>query len=94
LARLQALADTGDASAATLTKAFELTRPTALPGLKKIVQSCKDFASIREGEAFAAAMKTESKTPESACSGGTSCGSCAKRSTCASSKSGSPSAGQ
>jgi tetratricopeptide (TPR) repeat protein len=86
-ARLQTLTGQSDSAIDNLVKAFGLTRPSALNEFKELVRKSPDFKTIRESDAFAMAMKTESKTPESACSGGSTCGSCAQRSTCSSSQS-------
>jgi len=82
LARLQALTDHAAVAIATLTRAFEKTKPSAINEFKDMIRNSKDFASIRKSEAFAKSMDTQSKTPESDCSGGSTCGSCAQRSSC------------
>jgi hypothetical protein len=81
-ARLHAA--TGDsAKAMGLLKAcFEATLPSQLEGFKSHAKTCPEFAAVASTSAFAAVMETESKVPESKCSGGSSCAGCPMRGTC------------
>jgi tetratricopeptide (TPR) repeat protein len=87
MARLRLLCGDQAGCLATLTTTFESTTPSALPTLKTFAKSLPDFASLAKSEQFAKVMKTESKVPESSCSGGSSCSSCANRGSCPSSSS-------
>jgi hypothetical protein len=71
------------AKAMTLLKAcFEGTLPSQLDGFKSHAKTCPEFAAMASTPEFAAAMKTESKMPESKCSGGSSCAGCPMRGKC------------
>ncbi|MGB9625953.1 MAG: hypothetical protein ACPMAQ_13950 [Phycisphaerae bacterium] len=89
LACLKAL--TGDAAGAVeaITKAFEQTPPSRLERMKSHAKEDKDLASVAGTEAFAKALKTQSKVKESSCSGGSDCGSCPSKGSCGSAKGGS-----
>lgn len=84
IARLKVLCGDANGGNQTLVKAFENTVPSALPTFKEYAKKAPDFEAIAKTDAFAQAMKTESKVPESDCSGGTSCGSCPSRGSCGS----------
>ena len=77
-------AATGDsAKAMELLKAcFEATLPSQLDGFKSHAKTCAEFAAIASTPEFVAVMKTESKVPESKCSGGSSCAGCPMRGKC------------
>ncbi|MCL4202000.1 MAG: hypothetical protein KJ000_05865 [Pirellulaceae bacterium] len=68
----------------SLQRCFEAVPPSRLDDLKLHARTCPDFASLSATPVFAAALQTASKVAESACSGGSSCGSCPMRSQCAS----------
>lgn len=71
------------AKAMTLLKAcFEGTLPSQSDGFKSHAKTCAEFAAITSTPEFAAVMKTESKVPESKCSGGSSCAGCPMRGKC------------
>lgn len=77
-------AATGDSAKATalLKACFEGTLPSQLDGFKSHAKTCAEFAAIASTPEFAAVMKTESKVPESKCSGGSSCAGCPMRGKC------------
>jgi tetratricopeptide (TPR) repeat protein len=81
-ARLHAA--TGDsAKAMALLKAcFEGTLPSQLDGFKSHAKTCSEFTAVASTPEFAVVLKTESKTPESKCSGGSSCAGCPMRGKC------------
>jgi len=83
VARLQAASGDGTTAVATLVKCFESTPPSRLETFKQYAQQCSDFASLAGKPAFQQALKTESKIPESKCSGGSSCAGCPMRGKCA-----------
>ncbi len=81
-------ASTGD-SAKTLqllTACFETTLPSQLDGFKSHAKSCPEFIALASTAEFAKVLKTESKMPESKCSGGSSCAGCPMRGNCAKSQ--------
>ncbi len=83
VARLQAA--TGDTKAAlvSLAKVFESLPPSAQEGYKQHAQQSAEFAAIAKTADFAKALATESKVPESKCSGGSNCANCPNRGKCA-----------
>lgn len=85
VARLQALLGKAEPACASLTASLQKTPPSQLVAVVDYINSCPDFASLHNADAFATALKTESKVAESSCSGGSSCGSCASRGSCSSS---------
>jgi tetratricopeptide (TPR) repeat protein len=82
VARLQAA--TGDTQGAlvSLTKVFESLPPSAQEGYKQHAQQSVEFAAMAKTPDFAKALATESKVPESKCSGGSSCANCPNRGKC------------
>ncbi len=80
VARLQALTGEDATAVKLLAQCFESTPPSRLEAFKSYAKDHADFAALAEGEAFAQALKTESKVKESGCSGGTNCGKCPNRS--------------
>ncbi|HOA74047.1 MAG TPA: hypothetical protein PL151_21180 [Phycisphaerae bacterium] len=74
---------------ATLTRCFEQIPPSRLAATKEIARQDPDLAALAGTPELAAALKTESKVKESGCSGGSSCGSCAKKGSCSSASGGS-----
>lgn len=87
VARLQALLGQAEPACASLTSCFQKTPPSQLVAAVASVNDCPDFASLKDADAFATALKTKSLVQESSCSGGSSCGSCASRGSCSSSAS-------
>jgi hypothetical protein len=75
-ARLQAAIGDSAKAMVLLKKSFEGTLPSLLDGFKSHAKTCPEFASIVSIPEFADVMKTESKVPESKCSGGKSCAGC------------------
>ncbi len=82
-ARAQAVLDRPTEALATLVLCFEAVPPSRLDPLKSHTKLCKDFAALADEPAFARALATQSKVPESKCSGGSSCSSCPMRGSCA-----------
>lgn len=77
-------AATGDSAKAValLKMCFEETLPSQLDRFKSHAKTCSEFAAIAATPEFAGALKTESKLPESKCSGGSSCAGCPMRGKC------------
>ena len=81
-ARLHAATGDSAKAMALLKTCFEGTLPSQLDGFKSHAKTCPEFAAIASTPEFAAVMKTESKVPESKCSGGSSCAGCPMRGNC------------
>lgn len=77
------LGDTG-AACDLLTQSFTQTPPSRLEGMKSHAKEDKDLASLASTDAFAKALKTESKVKESSCSGGSDCSKCPSKGGCGS----------
>ena len=75
-ARLHAAVRDSAKAMSLLKTCFEATLPSQLDGFKSHAKTCPEFASIVSIPEFADVMKTESKVPESKCSGGKSCAGC------------------
>ncbi|MBN1342864.1 MAG: hypothetical protein JXQ73_09310 [Phycisphaerae bacterium] len=88
VARLKILCGDADGAGATLTTAFENTAPSALPGFKTCAKKTPEVGPLAGSATFAKAFAAESKVPESSCSGGSSCGTCPNRGSCAGSSGG------
>lgn len=86
VARLQVLCGNLEGGMATLTTALESTSPKGLESFKNFIRNTADFQSLPAPANLAAVLKTESKVKESACSSGSSCGSCPKRGSCSGAK--------
>ena len=86
IARLQSVAGESADACATLRRCLESVPPSRQDSVKQEISACSDFASLAGGEAFAEALRTDSKVTESACSGGASCAGCPMRGNCASSQ--------
>jgi len=86
VARLNAAAGNSDQALILLTKCFESLAPSRLPGFKDHARKTPEFASLASTNAFDTVMLTESKVPESKCSGGTSCANCPMRGKCSGSQ--------
>lgn len=82
VARLRALTGDDREAVGTLAKCLEKTPAAGQAAVRDRADACADFAKLRKSEAFAAALKTESKVKVSACSGGSDCGSCPSRGGC------------
>ncbi len=82
-ARAQGAVGASEQAVALLVRCFEGVAPSRLELLKTHTRSCRDFSVMASNAAFAQALKTESKVPESKCSGGSSCSSCPMRGACA-----------
>ena len=92
LACLHALTGDTAGAAALLTRCFENTPPSRVDAFKTTAKQDKDLSSMVASADFAKALETASKVKESACSGGSNCGSCPSKSGCSTaSKSASPS---
>jgi len=85
-ARLYAATGDSTKSTALLKACFEATLPSLLDAFKSHAKTCSEFAAIASTPAFVDAMKTESKMPESKCSGGSSCAGCPMRGKCSKSQ--------
>ncbi len=82
-ARAQAAVGQQAEALATLVRCFEAVPPSRLDLLKSHTKLCQDFSAVAGDPAFAQALETPSKVPESKCSGGSSCSSCPMRGNCA-----------
>jgi predicted Zn-dependent protease len=83
-ARMHAAVGNTDQALSALTQCYEAVSPSRLDSLKSHARQCKDFAGIVSHASFATVLKTESKVPESKCSGGSSCSTCPMRGNCGS----------
>lgn len=75
-ARLYASVGDSAKAAELLKTCFEATLPSMLEGYKTHARSCTEFAAIASRPEFARVLETQSKVPESKCSGGRSCAGC------------------
>jgi hypothetical protein len=85
-ARLHAAVGNQQEALQLLTRCFESLTPSSLDALKDHARQTPDFASLASTEAFTRVLKTESKVPESKCSGGSGCAGCPMRGSCPSSQ--------
>jgi len=69
-----------------LVRCFESVTPSQLAGFKAHVKRSREFADLASDAHFVAALRTESKVPESKCSGGSSCAGCPMRGDCTASQ--------
>jgi hypothetical protein len=81
-ARLHAAVGNSARAMELLRACFEGTLPSQLDGFKFHAKTCPEFAAVVSTPEFAGVMKTESKVPESKCSGGSSCAGCPMRGNC------------
>lgn len=81
-ARLYAAAGEPAKANAALASACEATPPSRLEGFKEQARGAPEFAKLAATAEFTAALQTESKIPESRCSGGGSCAGCPNRGKC------------
>lgn len=86
VARLYAALGDGEQACQLLVRCFESALPSRLAGFKQHAQTSPEFSGLTADTRFVAALRTASKVPESACSGGSSCASCPMRGKCASSE--------
>jgi tetratricopeptide (TPR) repeat protein len=82
LASLHALTGDTAGAAALLTRCFENTPPSRVDAFKATAKQDKDLASMVASADFAKALETTSKVKESACTGGSNCGSCPSKGSC------------
>jgi hypothetical protein len=85
-ARLSAAVGNHKDATKLLSRSFESVAPSLLPAFKQQAQKCPEFAGLVSKPAFAQALQTESKVPESKCSGGSRCSSCPMRAKCSKSQ--------
>lgn len=85
VARFDSLLGRRTEAVETLRLCFEKTPPSNLALVKGFVKECADFKPLLASPEFAKVLKTQSKIKESDCSGGTSCGTCPKKSGCSTS---------
>ncbi len=83
VARLYAVTGYSAEALAALAGCLESVPPSRQANLKEHAKRCPDFAKLASTEAFAKALDTPSKIPESACSGGSGCANCPMRGNCA-----------
>jgi thioredoxin-like negative regulator of GroEL len=83
-ARLHAAIGDNEEACRMLVRCFESSAPSRLAGFKQHAKTSPEFASLAADAGFVAALQTESKVPESKCSGGSSCATCPMRGKCAS----------
>ena len=82
-ARLHAVTGESDAALQTLIRVLETTPPTIQAGYRNHAAQCPDFQSLAATGRWEQVLKTESKIPESQCSGGAGCAGCPMRGQCA-----------
>lgn len=82
LARLEAAVGDADAAKTSLKRLFEQTPPSGQATLRDRCKASVEFAGLAQDAGFEAVLNTASKVAESACSGGSSCGTCPMRSQC------------
>ena len=82
VARAQAVVGNAEGALGLLTRCFEGVPPSLLEGLKAHTKESPDFAALASTAGFAKVMQTQSKVPESACSGGSGCANCPNRGGC------------
>ena len=85
-ARLHAATGNPSKAVELLKAGFEATLPSALDSFKAHAKVCPEFAAILSTPEFVRVLETESKMPESKCSGGSSCAGCPMRGKCAGSQ--------
>lgn len=75
-ARLYAATGNSVKALGLLRTCFETTPPSQLENLKSHARICPEFALQASSAEFARVLETNSKVPESKCSGGSSCAGC------------------
>ncbi len=83
-ARCYAALGNAEQACRMLVRCFEASAPSRLEGFKSHARTSPEFAALASRADFTAALRTESKVPESKCSGGSSCAGCPMRGKCAS----------
>ena len=86
VARLHAATGNPAGALGALTRCFESLPPSRSAGFKEHAGRCPDFAGLLATAGFAEVLRTESKVPESKCSGGSKCAGCPMRGGCPNSK--------
>ena len=81
-ARLHAAAGNSAEALRLLERCFQSVAPSQLDGFKSHARECPEFAALASSGGFASVLKTESKVPESKCSGGSKCAGCPMRGNC------------
>ena len=82
-ARLQAAVGNAPEAVELLRSCMENVQPSLQDGYREHGRHCEDFALLSSTDVFAKALATESKFPESKCSGGSKCAGCPNRGKCA-----------
>ena len=82
IARLQAATGNTKAALASLERVFQSLPPSRQESYKDHARQCPEFSGLVSTAAFAKVLQTESKVPESKCSGGSSCAGCPMRGKC------------
>lgn len=82
VARLQAATGNSKDALTTLKQVFESLPPSRQEGFRQHAQQATEFAAMASNGEFAKVLQTESKVPESKCSGGSSCANCPNRGKC------------
>ncbi len=83
-ARCYAAIGNMDQACQMLVRCFESSPPSRLEGFRQHARTSPEFAALASHAGYAAALQTQSKIPESKCSGGSSCAGCPMRGKCAS----------
>ena len=86
VARLHGASGDSAKALVLLTQCFQSLPPSRLVGFKAHAEACPDFARLASTADFAEVLQTESKVPESKCSGGSKCAGCPSRGKCPGSK--------
>ncbi|NLX95912.1 MAG: hypothetical protein GXY83_07035 [Rhodopirellula sp.] len=82
VARLTAAVGDNERSLALLTRCFESVAPSQLAAFKDHAQRNPEFGKLASKPEFSRVLQTESKVPESKCSGGSGCSGCPMRGNC------------
>ncbi len=82
LARLHAVTGDSDAAMKELGQVLESVPPSIQVSYREHATRCPDFRALAGTKQFAQVLKTESKIPESRCSGGQGCAGCPNRGQC------------
>lgn len=82
VARMHAAVGNSQKAVALLTRCFESVAPSRLGAFKEHAQQSPEFVKLVSTQAFKQALETESKVPESKCSGGKGCAGCPMRGQC------------
>jgi tetratricopeptide (TPR) repeat protein len=82
LARLKAAIGDTEQALALLARCFESLAPSRHEAFKDHARKSPEFAGLVSTETFVKVLQTESKVPESKCSGGSRCAGCPMRGQC------------